>query len=98
MIETKDGDNFRIDTVDGISKVGGGAMPLMELHTRLLRLSPLKMTAQQINEKLKSFNPPVIVRVEQDSVLLDVRTIQDKELKTVAKAINEMNSKGMETL
>ena len=98
MIKTKDGDNFKVDTVDGISKVGGGAMPLMELHTRLLRLRPVKMTAQLINEKLKAFNPPVIVRVEQDSVLLDVRTIQDKELKTVAKAINEINSEGMEIL
>ena len=92
MIKIKEGDNFRVDTVDGISKVGGGAMPLLELNTRLLRLSPVKMTAQQINETLKACDPPVIVRVEQDSVLLDVRTIQDKELKTVAQAINDLNS------
>ena len=92
MIKYKDGDNFKIDTVDGISKVGGGAMPLMELHTRLLRLNPLKMTAHQINETLKTGNPPIIVRVEQDSVLLDVRTIQEKEFKTVAKTISDLNS------
>lgn len=92
MIKPKDGDNFRVDTVDGTSMVGGGAMPLMELHTRLLRLSPIKMTAHHINEFLKACDPPVIVRVEQDSVLLDVRTIQDKELKIVAKAINGLNS------
>lgn len=101
MIDTKNGDNFSVDTVDGVSKVGGGAMPLMELHTRLIRLSPAKMTAHNINEILKANDPPIIVRVEQDSVLLDVRTIQDKELKTVAKAINEMGSvgvKGMEEL
>ena len=92
MIKPKDGDNFKVDTVDGTSKVGGGAMPLMALHTRLLRLRPEKMTAHHINETLKSCDPPIIVRVEQDSVLLDVRTIQDRELKTVAKAINELNS------
>ena len=97
MIETRDGNNFKVDTVDGTSKVGGGAMPLMELHTRLLRLSPEKMTAQLINETLKACDPPIIVRVEQDSVLLDVRTIQDKELKTVASAINEMNSARVES-
>jgi L-seryl-tRNA(Ser) seleniumtransferase len=94
MIKNRDGDNFRIDTVDGTSKVGGGAMPLMELHTRLLRLNPAKMTAHNINEKLKGYDPPIIVRVEQDSVLLDVRTLQDKELKTVAGAINGLNSEG----
>ncbi len=92
MIKPKDGNNFKVDTVDGISKVGGGAMPLMALHTRLLRLRPENMTAHHINETLKAYDPPIIVRVEQDSVLLDIRTIQDKELKTVAKAINEMNS------
>ncbi len=95
MITAKDGNNFGVDTVDGMSKVGGGALPLMELHTRLLRLNPREMTAHRINEILKAGDPPIIVRVEQDSVLLDVRTIQDKELKIVAKAISDMNSIGI---
>ena len=100
-VKTKDGANFKVDTIDGISKVGGGAMPLMKLQTCLVRLIPAKMTAHYINERFKTFNPPIIVRVEQDSVLLDVRTIQDKELKTVARAIDEINSddvNGMEEL
>ena len=95
MVKSGNGINFSVDTVNGISKVGGGALPLMELHTCLLRLNPREMTAHGINELLKAGDPPVIVRVEQDSVLLDVRTIQDKELKTVAKAINSLNSTGV---
>jgi L-seryl-tRNA(Ser) seleniumtransferase len=95
MIKVKDGDGFKVDTVNGQSKVGGGAMPLMELHTRLLRLSPVKMTSRHINETLKACDPPIIVRVEQDSVLLDVRTIQEKELKIVAKTLDEINLAGI---
>ena len=38
----------------------------------------------------RSYSPPVIVRVESDTVLLDMRTIQEKELKTVARAIKEL--------
>jgi L-seryl-tRNA(Ser) seleniumtransferase len=91
MIGKKDGDNFKVDTVDGISKVGGGALPLMGLHTRLIRLTPKAMSAQQVHEIFKSKDIPIIVRVEQDKVLLDVRTIQDSELKTVASAINDLN-------
>ena len=91
MISAKDGKNFKVDTVDGESKVGGGALPLMELHTCLVRLNPSEITAHQINETLKAGDPPIIVRVEQDSVLLDVRTIQEKELKVVAKAIGDLN-------
>jgi hypothetical protein len=50
------------------------------------------MTAHDISEALKSCTPPIIVRVEQDNVLLDVRTIQEKELKLVAEKINNLNN------
>jgi len=39
---------------------------------------------------LRSYDPSIIVRVERDHVLLDVRTIQDRELKTVAEAIKAL--------
>ncbi len=43
---------------------------------------------------LRSYDPPIIARVENDNVLLDVRTIQEKELKTVAHAIKELAETG----
>jgi L-seryl-tRNA(Ser) seleniumtransferase len=91
MITVKNGGSFRVDMINGASRIGGGALPLLELPTRLLRLNPVKMHAQEISEALKSFTPPIIVRVEQDSVLFDVRTIQEKELKPVAASITYLN-------
>jgi len=90
MIGRLDANNFALGLVDGNSKAGGGALPLLELPTHLLSLSPRRLSAHYIEEWLKSYNPPIIVRVEQDNVLLDVRTIQDKELKSVAQAIKEL--------
>ena len=84
--------NFKLDLADGISKVGGGALPLMDLRTRLLCLIPVKMSARYIDEWLRAFDPPIITRVEQDKVFLDVRTIQDEELKIVAGAIKDLAS------
>lgn len=92
MITVKDGAGFTVDMIDGTSKIGGGALPLLELPTRLMRLNPIKMSAHEISEALKSCDPPIIVRVEQESVLLDLRTIQEKELRPVAKAITNMNN------
>lgn len=83
-------DVFDLKLSDGNSKVGGGAMPLLELPTRLLCLKPKKLSAQYITEQLRAFDPPVIVRVDQDNVLLDVRTIQDNEMGLVVKAIKEL--------
>jgi seryl-tRNA(Sec) selenium transferase len=39
---------------------------------------------------LRSYTPPIIVRVEKDHVLLDVRTVQEEELKIVAQAVKEL--------
>lgn len=88
--------NFKLDLADGISKVGGGALPLMDLRTRLLCLIPAKMSARYMDEWLRAFDPPIIARVEQDKVFLDVRTIQDDELKIVAGAIKDLASMTVE--
>jgi L-seryl-tRNA(Ser) seleniumtransferase len=43
-----------------------------------------------MEQKLRDYDPPVISRVEKDQVLLDVRTVQESELKTVARAIKSL--------
>jgi L-seryl-tRNA(Ser) seleniumtransferase len=50
-------------------------------------LVPGRFSANTIEEKLRGGDPPIISRVEKDQVLLDMRTIQEAELKTVANAI-----------
>ncbi|HJX34347.1 MAG TPA: L-seryl-tRNA(Sec) selenium transferase, partial [Desulfatiglandales bacterium] len=96
MIGRPDSSNFSLDLADGISKVGGGALPFMDLPTRLLRLIPIKMSARYMDEWLRAFDPPIIARVEQDKVVLDVRTIQDEELKIVAGALKDLASMTVE--
>ncbi len=84
--------NFSLDQVDGISRAGGGAFPLLELPTRMIYLAPKKLSAHRMEEWLRFYTPPIIVRVEKDRVLLDLRTIQEKELKTVAQAVRDLAS------
>ena len=82
--------NFRMDFIDGNSKVGGGALPLCDLPTRILRLIPGKLSASRIEKLLRSYDPPIIVRVDDGNVLLDVRTIRIEDFKVVAEAIQEL--------
>jgi L-seryl-tRNA(Ser) seleniumtransferase len=84
--------NFALDLVDGVSRVGGGAMPVEELPSRLLCIAPRKLSAQDLATLLRSGIPPIIARLEKDHLLLDVRTIQDKELKIVAGAIRKLST------
>lgn len=82
--------NFSIELVGGTSKVGGGALPLLELPSRLLSLIPGKLSSQAMEAWLRSYEPPVITRLERERVLLDLRTVQERELKTVARAIKDL--------
>ena len=62
-------------------------MPLMALPSRLLCLIPGKLSAQAMEKWLRLYTPPIIVRIEKDQVIFDVRTIQDRELKAVPQAL-----------
>ena len=98
LIGEIDEDNLSIGLCDGFSRVGGGAMPLEELRSRLLCISSQRIPAQYIVESLRSYDPPIIARLEKDQVLLDVRTIQEKELKIVAEAIRKTAEKDAKPL
>jgi L-seryl-tRNA(Ser) seleniumtransferase len=87
MIGKLDSPNFSLRLADGTSKVGGGALPLLVIPTCLLALVPGRLSANTIEQKLRGYDPPIISRVEKDQVLLDVRTVQDSELRVLAGAI-----------
>ena len=93
LIGKIDPDNFLVGLCDGFSRIGGGAMPLEEIQSRLLCICPQRLSAPHIEKLLRSCTPPIIARLEKDQVLLDVRTIQEKELKLVAEAIRKMSEK-----
>ena len=93
LIGTIDKDNFIADLCDGFSQIGGGAMPLETLRSRLLCVTPANFSASYIARQLRSYNPPIIARLEKNKVLLDLRTIQEKELVIVSEALKVLSKK-----
>jgi L-seryl-tRNA(Ser) seleniumtransferase len=65
--------------VDGVSTIGGGSAPGSALPTRLLELMRGDLTADQIEQRLRSLDPPIIARIENDRVVLDLRTVAPKD-------------------
>jgi L-seryl-tRNA(Ser) seleniumtransferase len=61
--------------VSGASAVGGGAAPTIELPTALVALHHGSLTASRLAARLRSGQPPVVVRIAEDEVLLDLRTV-----------------------
>ena len=71
----------------GVSMVGGGSAPELPIPTRLLVLRPKGCDAATLEAALRSGRPPVIGRVEQELVLLDLRTVQLEEDERLAAAL-----------
>lgn len=69
------GAKFKVEMVDGESLLGGGAAPSSALPTRLLALSCKGLSANELAQRLRASDPPIIARVEEGRVLLDLRTV-----------------------
>jgi seryl-tRNA(Sec) selenium transferase len=79
-----------LDLCDGESVIGGGAAPSAVLPTRLIALSHANLSADELNTRLRASIPPIIARVEDGRVLLDLRTVfpeQDANLATALASL-----------
>jgi L-seryl-tRNA(Ser) seleniumtransferase len=85
----KSSPGLNVEIIDGESLVGGGSAPSATLPTALLAVTCQKLTANDLAAKLRGSDPPVIARVEDGRVLLDLRTVfpeQDEVLGQVLAA------------
>jgi len=70
-----------------VSKVGGGALPGLALPTYVVSIRPRKMSVVELERRLRFTEPPLIGRIEEEMLYLDVRTIQDEEVKLIPEII-----------
>jgi L-seryl-tRNA(Ser) seleniumtransferase len=62
------------------SRVGGGAVPLLELDSWACALDG----GDALVEHLRGLDPPVIALVREGRVLLDCRTLSEQDCRTIA--------------
>lgn len=77
--------NLEMEILKTTARVGGGALPLHNLPSRALAIRT-GQSVRILEEKLRFHTPPVVGRVEDGALLLDVRTLQDGEEKIITKA------------
>ena len=70
---------LRIDIIDGHSVIGGGAAPDIQPETVLIALEAHGLSADDLEEKLRLSGPPVITRIENNRVVIDLRTVDQSE-------------------
>ena len=75
------------EVFDGVSAVGGGAAPHFQPPTRLLAITHQTLSASSIEHRLRASEPPVISRIVNDRVVLDLRTVPESEEAQLLNAI-----------
>ncbi len=70
-----------------ISRVGGGALPLASPKSYAVVIESERYSAAKVERLLRQNEPPIISRVEEDKVFLDMRTVLPDEIPEIAAAL-----------
>ncbi|MEJ7576591.1 MAG: L-seryl-tRNA(Sec) selenium transferase [Pyrinomonadaceae bacterium] len=71
---------YECEIVRGESAVGGGSAPTTHPPTALIRLTHPELPAHRLEQKLRQeTHPPVVARLVEDRLVLDLRTVADDE-------------------
>ena len=83
---------LEVEVIDGESVIGGGAAPSSVLPTRLLALHCAGLSADELAARLRTSDPPVIARVEEGRVLLDLRTVFADQDRMIVGALGRISA------
>jgi L-seryl-tRNA(Ser) seleniumtransferase len=82
-----DAPDASITIEDERSEVGGGALPLQAIPTRVLALRPPRGSAGDLEVRLRHGRPPVLVRIKGDRILVDLRTVVEADDEVLLAAL-----------
>jgi L-seryl-tRNA(Ser) seleniumtransferase len=83
---------LQAEIIDGESVIGGGAAPSAALPTRLIALSCAGLSADELSARLRAADTPVVARVEEGRVLLDLRTVFPEQEELVTAALRQIGA------
>ena len=83
---------FRHRIRDGFSLTGGGSAPEETVPTTLLALRPTAFSCNELMRRLRRGSRPVVARIEDEWVVLDLRTVLPEEDEALVRSLTEAAS------
>lgn len=78
------------DIIEGTSAIGGGSAPTSHPKTWLVAVSRSDLSVDSLASRLRANDPPIITRIENDRVLIDLRTVTLQEINLIAQAFENL--------
>jgi len=82
--------NFIFKVCEDFSMVGGGSMPEERIATFVIKVRSSDFGSEEIEKNLRLSKIPIIIRVNSNEVILDLRTFTDNDFETIVQAFKKM--------
>ncbi|MFI5118010.1 MAG: L-seryl-tRNA(Sec) selenium transferase [Terriglobales bacterium] len=83
--------SLQVEVVESRSVLGGGAAPGSTLPTRVLAVKSASHNADELCAQLRQWETPIIARVEEGRVLLDLRTVEPAQEEAIVAALESVS-------
>jgi L-seryl-tRNA(Ser) seleniumtransferase len=83
-------DGWQAEIIAGVSAIGGGSAPGVELPTWLVSITRDGLGPDALEARLRGQAPPIVARIERDRLLLDLRTVLPEQDGLVASLLRQI--------
>ena len=85
-------DIFHVEIKEGYSLIGGGSAPEEKIPTYLLTITSKLHSVNELEQHLRNAPIPIISRIENDQLILDLRTVFPEQENIIISSFSEMTS------
>ncbi len=84
---------FEIFIDDCYSQVGGGSLPLERISSKGVVIKYKNISTASLERQLRQCRIPIITRIVNDNVLIDLRTVDENEIDLICESLKEVLKK-----
>ncbi|MBE6068939.1 MAG: L-seryl-tRNA(Sec) selenium transferase [Clostridium lundense] len=89
MLEKELDSSWELEVDRDYSMVGGGSMPEEKISTYVVKIKNSIYKPIQLEGMLRKNEPPIIIRISRDEIIMDLRTIYDKDFEIIVEALKD---------
>ncbi len=86
----KSKDSMDINIEDCLSQIGGGSLPAERINSKCVTIAPKFISTSTLEQRLRFGENPVVGRISDDKLILDMRTVLDEDIDKLADKIIEV--------
>ena len=76
-----------IKVEDTLSQIGGGSLPTEKIKSKCISIVPKNISTTSLEEQLRLNENPVVARISDDKLIIDMRCILEDEIEILAEKI-----------